>query len=56
MGLWHGVQYFEQKKLNEAPYYRSWPPVWNADTPAIPHPPLTERGALPPQLAAGMER
>ncbi|XP_037093902.1 voltage-dependent calcium channel gamma-5 subunit-like isoform X1 [Pollicipes pollicipes] len=27
MGLWHGVQYFEQKKLNEEPYYRSWPPL-----------------------------
>ena len=27
MGLWHGVQYYEQKKLNEAPFYQSWPPV-----------------------------
>ncbi|XP_043215084.1 uncharacterized protein LOC122378278 isoform X2 [Amphibalanus amphitrite] len=27
MGLWHGVQYYEQKKLNEAPFYQSWPPL-----------------------------
>ncbi|XP_037082584.1 uncharacterized protein LOC119103248 isoform X1 [Pollicipes pollicipes] len=27
MGLWHGVQYYEQKKLNEEPFYRSWPPL-----------------------------
>ncbi|XP_043195273.1 uncharacterized protein LOC122366773 isoform X1 [Amphibalanus amphitrite] len=35
MGLWHGVQYFEQKKLNEAPYYRSWPPLLQSHTIAV---------------------
>ena len=35
MGLWHGVQYFEQKKLNEAPYYRSWPPVSTGASPRV---------------------
>jgi len=35
MGLWHGVQYYEQKKLNEEPYYRSWPPLAKKHTHAV---------------------
>jgi len=27
MGLWHGVEYYEQEKLATEPYYRSWSPM-----------------------------
>lgn len=32
MGLWHGVHYYEQKKLNEEPFYRSWPQLLKSHT------------------------